>query len=283
VKQVLLIVNSEKPGAPECLARLRPWVEERIRTETMELADRRVETGADLAVVLGGDGSILRAARMLAGREIPVVGINLGKLGYLAEFTAEEFCRHFDAIVAGKASVSRRLMLHVRCETAAAGTQEYLVLNDVLLAGGKAHRMVAIEASVDGEKVTTYYCDGVLVATPTGSTAYCMSAQGPILVPGIEAMVLVPVCPHSLTHRPIVLRPDSRVTLRPTGLQEEASVAIDGQEVVRLARGDAVHVRRADSPFLLVQNPSRGTFATLSEKLHWGHLPRYGNRSPGKP
>ncbi len=151
MKQVLLIVNSEKGGAQECLDRLRPWVEERVRTETMELADRRVETGADLAVVLGGDGSILRAARMLAGREIPVVGINLGKLGYLAEFTAEEFREHFDAIVAGKASVSRRLMLQVRCETAGAGgAQEYLVLNDVLLAGGKAHRMVAIEASVDG-------------------------------------------------------------------------------------------------------------------------------------
>jgi len=283
VKQVLLIVNSEKPGAPECLARIGPWVEERIRTETVELADRRVETGADLAVVLGGDGSILRAARMLAGREIPVVGINLGKLGYLAEFTAEEFCRHFDAIVAGKASVSRRLMLEVRCETASGGAREYVILNDVLVAGGKAHRMVAIEAIVDGAKVTTYYSDGVLVATPTGSTAYCMSAQGPILVPGIEAMVLVPVCPHSLTHRPIVLRPDSEVVLRPTGLQEESDCIIDGQEVVRLARGDSVRVRRADAAFLLVQNPSRGTFATLSEKLHWGHLPRYGNRSPGKP
>ena len=277
MKQVLLIVNSEKPGAPECLARIGPWVEERIRTETMELADRRVETGADLAVVLGGDGSILRAARMLAGREIPVVGINLGKLGYLAEFTAEEFCRHFDAIVAGKASVSRRLMLEVRCETASGGAHEYIVLNDVLVAGGKAHRMVAIEALVDGEKVTTYYSDGVLVATPTGSTAYCMSAQGPILVPGIEAMVLVPVCPHSLTHRPIVLRPDSEVVLRPTGLQEESDCIIDGQEVVRLDRGDSVRVRRAGAAFLLVQNPSRGAFATLSEKLHWGHLPRYGN------
>lgn len=277
MKKVLVIVNAEKPGARKCLDRIRPWVEERVRTETVELADRRVETGADLAVVLGGDGSILRAARMLAGREIPVVGINLGKLGYLAEFTAEEFLEHFDAIAAGKVPVSPRLMLQVRCETAA-GAREYIVLNDVLVAGGKAHRMVAIEASVDGEIVTTYYSDGVLVATPTGSTAYCLSAQGPILVPGIEAMVLVPVCPHSLTHRPIVLRPDSRVTLRPTGLQEEASVAIDGQEVVRLARGDAVEVRRANSALLLVQNPARGTFATLSEKLHWGHLPRYGNK-----
>jgi len=277
VKQVLLIVNSTKPGARECLERLRPQIEQRVRTETMELADRRVETGADLAVVLGGDGSMLRAARMLAGREIPIVGINLGKLGYLAEFTAEEFCEQLDGILAGKASVSRRLMLQVRCETARGEATDAVVLNDVLLVGGKAHRMVAIEAQVDGEKVTTYYCDGVLVATPTGSTAYCMSAQGPILVPGIEAMVLVPVCPHSLTHRPIVLRPDSRIVLRPVGLQEEASVVIDGQEVVRLARGDAVEVRRADLPFLLVQNPSRGTFATLSEKLHWGHLPRYGN------
>ena len=276
VKRILILVNTEKPGAADCCDALRPWLETRAETRWLELSDEPLQADADLVVVLGGDGSILRAARMLAGREVPVVGINLGKLGYLAGFTDEEFRNQFDALASGQLRPSRRLMLSARCENAKGGEgREYLFLNDALVAGGKVHRMVGIAATIDGEAVTTYYADGVLVATPTGSTAYCLSAHGPILAPGLEAMVLVPICPHSLTHRPLVLRPDSEVVLEPSGLQTEAVCVVDGQEVVRLARGDRVRIRRSDAAFLLVDNPGRTAFATLSQKLHWGHLPRY--------
>lgn len=276
MKRVLILINPEKPGARETAASLCPWVRERVAVETADLADGPIQTDADLVVVLGGDGSILKAARMLAGREVPVVGINMGKLGYLAEFSAEAFCESFDAIASGDMPVSRRLMLRARIATAE-GTSDRLVLNDVLVAGGTAHRMVGVRLAIDGDAVTTYNGDGVLVSTPTGTTAYCMAAGGPLLAPGLEAMVLVPICPHSLTHRPIVLRPDSEVVLEPDDLQPEAVCVCDGQDKVRLAPGDRVTIRRAEASFLLVQG-RRHPFETLSQKLHWGHLPRYQNR-----
>ena len=280
MERVLILVNPEKPGAREAAESLCPWVESRVVAQAMDLAEGPVEAEADLVVVLGGDGSILQAARMLAGREVPVVGINLGKLGYLAEFTAEEFCQRFDDITAGRMPVSRRLMLSVRYEPAGGQATEYPVLNDVLVAGGEPHRMVGIAASIDGEPLTIYYGDGVLVSTPTGSTAYCMASGGPLLAPGVEAVVLVPICPHSLTHRPVVLRPETEITLQLSDLQDRAVCVVDGQKQVDLARGDRVRIRRADASFLLVQNARPGAFATLSQKLHWGHPPRYENRQP---
>ena len=275
VKRVLILVNPEKPDVREVVRSLGPWLGERAAVETQDLGEAPIETKADLVVVLGGDGSILKAARRLAGREVPVIGINMGKLGYLAEFTAEEFHEKFEAIAAGRIPMTKRLMLSVRCEKAGGQTSESLALNDVLVTGGEAHRMVGVAATIDGEAVTTYYGDGVLVSTPTGSTAYCLAAGGPVLAPGLEALVLVPICPHSLAHRPIVLKPDSEVMLEAGGLQKDAVCVVDGQEVVHLGRGDRVRVRRAKTSFLLVQNGDRSVFSTLREKLHWGHAPRY--------
>ena len=276
MKHVLILINPEKAGAREVSQTLCPWLGDRAKVDAAELSDQPLRTAADLVVVLGGDGSILRAARMLAGQEIPVVGINMGKLGYLAEFSAEEFCQKFEAIAAGRMPLSRRMMLSARCEPCAGSPKEHLVLNDVLVAGGTPHRMLAVSAAIDGELVTTYFGDGLLVATPTGSTAYCLAAGGPILAPGLEALALVPVCPHSLTHRPIVLRPESEVVLEPCGLQKEAMLVLDGQDRGRLARGDRVRIRRAANSFLLVQNGGRPIFSTLREKLQWGLGPRYG-------
>jgi len=275
VKRILILINADKPAACEAADQLCPWISGRALVEKMGLSDTAIQTEADLVVVLGGDGSILKAARMLAGREIPVLGINMGKLGYLAEFTSRDFCDKFDMIVTGKAPVTRRMMLAVRCERAGNKPTEYQALNDVLLSGGDRHRMVAVAAAVDGEPITTYYGDGVLVATPTGSTAYCLAAGGPLLMTGLEALALVPVCPHSLTHRPIVVRPDREIVLESCGLQREALCIVDGQEMVRLARGDRIFIRRAESMFLIVQNPDRRPFETLREKLSWGQVPRY--------
>jgi len=277
MQRVLILVNPEKPEAREVAESLCPWVRERVEVRTMDLSDEPVESEADLVVVLGGDGSLLKAARMLGGREVPVVGINLGKLGYMAEFSPEAFCEQFSRIAAGEAPISRRLMLRVRCETAD-GRSEYLVLNEALVAGGDAHRVTGVRATIDEEAITTYFGDGVLVSTPTGSTAYCMAAGGPLLAPGLAAMVLVPVCPHSLTHRPIVLRPECEVVLEPTDLQKEAVCVVDGQTRVRLRPGDRVIIRRAESAFLLVERRHRPPFETLSRKLHWGHLPKYQDK-----
>jgi NAD+ kinase len=275
MQKILFLINAGKPGAEEAMARLQPWLAGRAAVESVALSDAAVRTEADLVVVLGGDGSILKAARMLASQEVPVLGINLGKLGYLAEFTVQEFQDRFDSVLAGQLPISRRTMLQVRCERGSGQEQQSLALNDVVVAGGEAHRMVGVSASIDGEPVTTYYGDGVLVSTPTGSTGYCLAAGGPILMPDLDALVLVPVCPHSLTHRPIVVRPDSEIVLEPCGLQKEAVCVVDGQEQVRLASGDHVRISRAKGAFLLIHNPDHRPFATLREKLVWGQPPRY--------
>ncbi len=275
MQKILVLVNSAKAGAAEAADRLQPYLAGRAAVQMQVLADAPAGLQADLVVVLGGDGSILKAARLLDGREVPVLGINLGKLGYLAEFTVGEFCDKFDDVAAGRLPVSRRIMLAVTCETAGGKAMQYRVLNDVLVSGGEAHRIVGVQASIDGEVVTTYYGDGVLVSTPTGSTAYCLAAGGPILMPGLDALALVPICPHSLTHRPIVVRPDSEIVLEPNGLQKEAVCVADGQELIRLVRGDRVRIRRAPGAFLLVHNPDRKPFQTLREKLVWGQMPRY--------
>jgi NAD+ kinase len=276
MQKILILVNSAKAGAVEAAARLRPTLDGRASYLVTDLAGAPRDFQADLVVVLGGDGSILKVARLLDGREVPVLGINLGKLGYLAEFTVEEFCAKFDQLAAGRLPVTRRIMLEVACESAGGQVTTYRALNEALVSGGDPHRMVGVAASIDGEAVTTYGGDGVLVSTPTGSTAYCLAAGGPILMPGLEALVLVPICPHSLTHRPIVVRPECEVVLQPNGLQKEATCVIDGQDLVRLAHGDRVRIRRAPGAFLLVHNPDRPPFQTLREKLAWGQAPRYG-------
>jgi NAD+ kinase len=276
MKRILVLVNADKPGTSESLQALCPWLGARARFETHEFTDAPFKVDHDLVVVLGGDGSILKAARILQGREIPVVGINMGKLGYLAEFSAEEFCQKFEAIADGRLPLSKRMMLSAWVERAGGEKSGgHLVLNDIVLTGGDFHRMVAIRTTIDGEDVTTYFGDGVLVSTPTGSTAYCMAAGGPVLAPRMEAMVIVPICPHSLTYRPLVVRPDSEIVLEPAGLQKEALCVVDGQDQVRLARGDRVRISRSDASFLLVHNPDHPPFATLREKLHWGQTPKY--------
>jgi NAD+ kinase len=274
--RVLMLVNPEKMGAKEAACSLCPSLSGQADITSRELSDGPITEPVDLVVVLGGDGSILRAVRMLAGREVPVVGVNLGKLGYLAEFTAEEFCRNFEAIVGGRMPVSRRMMLDVCCELAGGRTTRHRVLNDVLLAGAIPHRMVGVTATIDGEEVTTYFGDGVLVSTPTGSTAYCLAAGGPLVAPRLEAMVLVPIAAHSLSHRPIVLRPDAEVVLTPSALQKAAVCVVDGQETVHLAEGDRVRISRAKESFILVHNGERPVFSTLREKLNWGRGAGYG-------
>jgi len=229
-------------------------------------------------VVLGGDGSILSAARLLTGPAVPVVGINLGKLGYLAAFSLEEFKEQFATILAGDARIERRLMLEAEVRHKTGEAKNYLLLNDVVVSGGQAHRMMGVQVEIDGEAVATYFGDGVIVATPTGSTAYSLAAGGPILAPGVEAILLTPICPHSLTNRPIVLRAESEIVLRAArhGGQEEAVCVIDGQEVVPLVGDDSVRLKRSARRFLLVENDARTGFGMMREKLRWSDLPKYG-------
>jgi len=244
----------------------------------LEKCTAEVIRKSDFAVVLGGDGSIISAARALSEANVPVIGVNFGKLGFLAEFSVSEFKNLCDDIFSGRAPVERRMMLgcHVTEESGAAGEKFYSkAVNDVFIAAGPPFRVIELRIAVDGQHVASCVGDGLIVSTPTGSTAYNLSAGGPILAGAMEAMVITPICPHSLSFRPIVIDAGSEVEICCTRVNEGTTACIDGQVSVGLSPNDRVTVAREKSSFLVVNNPSRTRWDTLATKLGWAKPPTY--------
>jgi NAD+ kinase len=234
----------------------------------------------DFAIVLGGDGSIISAARYLGEAKVPVIGVNLGRLGFLAEFSVDEFKDRFDDILAGKARIERRMMLSCRVGDRSGRTRQRFsstAVNDVFIMAGPPFHVIEMKIAVDGEKLPSCVGDGLIVSTPTGSTAYNLSAGGPILSGSMEAMVITPICPHSLNFRPIVIDAASVVEISCTRINEGTAVLVDGQVSTGLALGEVVTVARVRSRFLVVENPMRTRWETLVTKLGWARKPRYAS------
>lgn len=227
-------------------------------------------TGLDLLVVLGGDGTLLSAVRALNGCEVPVLGVNLGRLGFLTEVALAELYPVLERALAGELQVSPRTMLACSVERNGHTVATYHVLNDVVLNKGALARISDFSVRVDGRRVSTYRSDGFIVATPTGSTAYSLSAGGPIVSPDLAAFVLTPICPHTLTHRPILVPDSAVVELCLEFKNGEVYLTLDGQQGLELAEGDMVRVARAARRVLLVRSPERDFFHVLRTKLHWG-------------
>lgn len=225
---------------------------------------------ADLAVSVGGDGTLLAAARRLAGSEVPLMGVNLGKLGFLAEFGAEEALAYASGPGAPDWPVREKMLMQVGI----AGREEKrYAFNDVLLSQGVMTRLVRVRMRVDGAYATEYRVDGVVVSTPVGSTAYSLSLGGPILDQGLRALVVTPIAPHSLTNRPIVLPGSSVIGLEVLTRADEIAMVIDGQERVDLEIGDTIQITAADRGLLLVSTGRRSAFEVLRHKLGWGEGP----------
>ncbi|MEN6578420.1 MAG: NAD(+)/NADH kinase [Phycisphaerales bacterium] len=236
----------------------------------------------DFAVVLGGDGTIISAAKALSEAKVPVVGVNLGKLGFLAEFSVSEFKQMYADIVSGKASVERRMMLGCRVSDGSPADREKFcakAVNDVFVAAGPPFRVIELKIAVDGQQVASCVTDGLIVSTPTGSTAYNLSAGGPILDGSMEAMVITPICPHSLSFRPIVIDAASVVEISFLRINEGTTVSIDGQASSGLAIHDVVRIAREQSSFLVVNNPVRTRWDTLATKLGWANRPKYAGEA----
>ena len=231
--------------------------------------------GADFAVVFGGDGSIISAARQLSQMNVPVIGVNIGKLGFLAEFSVSELKEHFDDIISGKARVEKRMMLS--CKVSQQGKEIFCssAINDVFITAGPPFRMIELKMSVDGQPLASCVSDGLIISTPTGSTAYNLSAGGPILSANMEAMVITPMCPHSLSFRPIVINADSKVDVTAVRANEGTTLSVDGQVSCKLTAEEVVRVERAKAGFLIVDNPTRTQWDTLATKLSWAEKPRY--------
>jgi NAD+ kinase len=225
---------------------------------------------ADLFVVLGGDGTLLAMAKAIAesGRDIPILAVNFGSLGFLTEITRPELHQSLETVIAGRASYDLRMMLRA---TAARAGVSHMALNDVVFSRTALSRMIELSVSVGDQFVTAVKADGLIVATPTGSTAYNLAAGGPIVHPAMDALVLTPIAPHTLSNRPIVIpaERDVRVTSTSSNAGDEVYVTMDGQTGLPLQEGDELTIVRAEKPLRLVRSTTRSYFEVLRQKLKW--------------
>jgi NAD+ kinase len=225
---------------------------------------------SDVLLVLGGDGTMLAAARVAAPLGVPILPINLGSLGFLTSFTLEEMYPALETVLAGVHFVSERVLLHVELRRQDRMVDDQVVLNEAVVNKGTLARMIELKLSIDGEFVCRYRADGLIVATPTGSTAYSLSAGGPIVHPGVESFVITPICPHTLSDRPVVIRDTSSVELDVRGDDESVFLTLDGQKGIPLQATDRVRISRAEKKLKLIQPPKKSYFEILRNKLKWG-------------
>jgi NAD+ kinase len=229
---------------------------------------------ADLALVLGGDGAILRAARQMGYRQTPVLGVNLGKLGFLADLDLQEIRACFPHVVAGKYRITSHLMFECIVEVGDTA-RTYFGLNEIVFQAGAPFHMIDLDLSVDGETVCRFSGDGLIISTPVGSTAHSLSAGGPILGQELPAFVITPICPHTLTNRPVVDSADKVYTIAIRRVAAGTALIIDGQEIIPLTIAHRVTIRKAPVSFQLVKVPGRSYYQTLRDKLRWGTPPNY--------
>jgi len=229
-----------------------------------------VAAGVDMVVVLGGDGTLLSVARMIHAESVPLFGVNLGSLGFLTEIALDDLDRALDMIWEKKCLVETRIMLEVTVARGRRRIGPYLVLNDAVFNKGALARMFELETAVDGDYLTTYRADGLIVATPTGSTAYSLAAGGPIVYPDMEAIVITPICPHTLTNRSLLVPDRMTVEVQVRSAEEDIHLTLDGQSGLAITGRDRVTIRKAASRTLLVQNPEQNFFGILRQKLKWG-------------
>jgi NAD+ kinase len=278
--RVLVLGVGAKSQVRALAARLEPWLEQRVRIVGIDLEQKMdlSRTKADLTIVLGGDGAMLRAARQMGHNQIPVVGVNVGKLGFLTEFTEGEFHDRFEAVLRGEYHVGEHLVLECTAADSQGRTEKHLVFNDVVVSAGPPFQLIDIDLTIDGEPVTTYSGDGLILSTPVGSTAHSLAAGGPILRQELEAVVITPICPHTLANRPLVDRADKEYELVVTRASRGAKLILDGQIQRPVRRQAPIRVRRAPVHFKLVRTEGHNYYRTLSDKLRWGGQPNYGVR-----
>jgi NAD+ kinase len=225
---------------------------------------------SDMVLVLGGDGTLLSVARLVEGHDLPILGVNLGSLGFLTELALEELYPALRNVLEGDYRVEERVRLEVQLNRQGEVVGEYRVFNDVVINKGALARIFDLDAFVNGERLTTYKADGLIVSTPTGSTAYSMAAGGPIVEPTLNVILISPICPHTLTNRPLVVSGDSLIELCLLSDSGKVFLTLDGQEGTELFPGDRVMIKESNNRARLIRTSSKNFFEVLSTKLHWG-------------
>jgi len=282
VKRVGIIAKPHKPEVRTVLQELLPWLEARgvepvLDVDTAGLAGMPGGQGkadlpglVDLLLVLGGDGTLLSVARLVGARDVPILGVSLGGLGFLTEVTLEELYQTLDAVFQGTYEVSQRILLSVTVHRQGERIAEYVALNDAVINKGALARMIELETHIDGQYVTTFRADGLILSTPTGSTAYCLAAGGPIVYPTLRALVVAPICPHMLNFRPLVIPDAAKVEIVQGSANENAYLTLDGQVGFALRHRDVIKVVRSDHTITLLKAPGKNYFQILRTKLKWG-------------
>ncbi len=228
----------------------------------------------DIILVFGGDGTFLGVARIACKNGTPILGINLGGLGFLTEVTVDEIQAMAERIISGDYEIEKRKMLRASIRRGQETIESYDVLNDVVINKGAVARVIDLSIYIEGSHVTTYKADGIILSTPTGSTAYNLSAGGPIVHPGLRVIIITPICPHTLTNRPLIVPSDMKVEIKVSTHEPDTYLTLDGQIGVRLNSGDFVEVHKSESSVKLIKSPFRDFFTILKTKLMWGE--RYG-------
>lgn len=254
------------------LKRLRPAIAEmaEIVAEDLEFTYPFDDGPLDIVIVLGGDGSILQAARQMGATQYPVLGVNCGHLGFLAALAPDQFLQHWPSIAAGEVNVANHVMLKVSLIRGGKLVGQSLALNEAAVLGGPPYQILDIDLYADGQIATRYRCDGLIVSTPVGSTAHNLSAGGPILRRTLNAVVISPISPHTLTYRPVVDSADTVLELVVTEPNDSTSIVVDGRVLERVLTSDRIRIERADVSFQLIAVPGHSDYRSLREKLGWG-------------
>ena len=277
--RLIILARDQSPQVQNTWSELEEFLNQQSDCEIVAAAvtdDLQFENlEADLVVTLGGDGAILRACRQMGTKQLPILGINLGRLGFLADLSPQEFRDNFDLIRSGQFKIVEHLMFECVLKHADGSSESHLGLNEVAISSAASLSMLDIELAIDGERVTTYSCDGLIISTPVGSTAHSLSAGGPILRQDLRAFAITPICPHTLTNRPVVDRADCVYTLTVPEVPDGGMVVIDGQVKRPLKQSDVIEIRSAAVSCRLAKIPGHSYYATLYRKLGWGGQPRY--------
>ncbi|MDI6733136.1 MAG: NAD(+)/NADH kinase [Planctomycetota bacterium] len=277
MKRVILIGDRKKERVATALKEVQEWLsKQNVKTvavdQTGRLDLRKVK--ADIIIVLGGDGSILSTARRLNNNSIPVIGVNVGKFGFLAEYSLDELKESFQSLLSKKLKISSLMMLECAIYRDNKKHGPFIALNDVVITRGSISRMLYFRLFIDEREITVFGADGVIVSTPVGSTAYSLSAGGPLVSPTTELFIITPICAHTLSMRPLVLPADSTIELRlADGSGQETILTVDGQVSMYLHQSDRIILRKSKALFRLVRPEKRTFYETLREKLHWGGQP----------
>jgi NAD+ kinase len=283
VKRIGIVANVDRPEAKSVVQSLVSWLRERgiqavLDQDTAALVSEpsawvprsEIPRESELVIVLGGDGTLLSMARVIGGLGVPILGVNLGGLGFLTATTLEELFPGLEALLSGQVLVEERLVLTAKVRRQGEQVHEALALNDVVITKGAMNRIIDLEVSVEGQYATSYRADGLIISTPTGSTAYSLSAGGPIVYSTMDALVLTPICSHTLTNRPIVLPADLRIEVTLVSEPQDVVLTMDGQVGMPLKARDVVEVKKFPSRIKLIRFPQKHFFSVLRTKLKWG-------------